>query len=227
MLTFTTTGDWETQAQGRMRKFWDDVRHTWVGTRYFCWAELTLKGQLHYHALWLNPPHQTRVHLTSWVRKHWGDDRAHVSFPHNNHVMTGALEYVKKYVHKMGRKRYQQRYEEMPREFRTFMTQRLEIPPGELLQHLERDIWEYVGESWYANEWIPAHLTCTGRWHHIITKPSGESCRVRSDQDLTSCSARLHRRRLRRPLWWHHPERAPGRRARANHPGRSRMYSNL
>lgn len=195
LLTFTITGDWEQEAQGRMRRFWQDVRNTWLGSRYFCWAELTKKGQIHYQAWWVNPPHQKRVEIIAWVKKHWGDDRSNVSFPHHSQPDRAISEYVKKYVYKMGKKSYQQRYETMPRSFRTFMTQRLDIPPTELKQHLDRDIWEWVPANVYLGELREGHLVCTGRLEHQVERAG-------------QCSALQYRRPRRRPRW-HLP---PGRR---------------
>lgn len=206
LLTFTITGDWQAEAQNRMRRFWNDVRNTWYGARYFCWAELTAAGQLHYQAWWVNPPHEKRVNLIAWVKKHWGDDRTNVRFPRKRLTDTSMLEYVRKYVYKMGKKSYQQRYSTMPSDFRTFMTQRTDVPPAILKDHVDRDDWEFIGqhleldrEKRGASVLVPARLVCRGRLQHVV--PYG-----------ASCSAILHRRPRARPrrAWHRPPPGAPG-----------------
>lgn len=145
-------------AYGRVRDFWRRARQTFIGMRYFCWLELQARGQVHYHAVWLNPPHQKRGNLLAWVDRWWGLGRTRVRFNGDRRAIQDQVDYALGYAKKMGRKAYQQRYEAVPRQLRTFMNQRLEIPPAELARHLDRDVWEYVPEGVVAGELREEHL---------------------------------------------------------------------
>lgn len=149
-----------TRAQGCARDFWGAVRHKWLGTRYFCWLELNRDGQVHYHAIWVNPPNRQKVNLLSWVDAHWGQGRTQVRFKQPSRGDDGLVDYVLKYAKKMGNKSWQQDYQGAPRTLRTFMSQRLEVPPAELLEHLEHDLWRYdAATEGLISEW---------RWIHVL-----------------------------------------------------------
>src|SRR5262245_9807262 len=143
VLTLTIAGSDLELAAGAARRFWADVRRTWVGTRYFCWLELQQRGQVHYHAVWLNPPSRRRVDLLQWVSSSWGMGRTQVRFSDGRQGIEKELAYAQNYAKKMGKKSYQQNYEKVPSTLRTFMCQRLEIKPAEAKNHIPRDIWVY------------------------------------------------------------------------------------
>jgi hypothetical protein len=132
---------------GKVREFWRRVRQTWLGTRYFCWMELQRSGRVHYHCIWLNPPHQKRVNLLAWIDKAWGAGRTQVRFSDRRSDISQDIDYALGYAKKMGKKSYQQLYDDAPRELRTFMSQRLDIPPTRVDEHLELDVWQYHPEQ--------------------------------------------------------------------------------
>lgn len=180
-------------AIGRVYAFWARVRRQWLGARYFCWLELQARGAVHYHCVWLNPPHLKRNQLKAWVAKAWGAGRTQVRFAPGRDGLRRELDYALNYTKKMGRKSYQQRYDEVPRELRTFMSQRLEIPPKEVDKHLDQDVWAYRGENVVPiadhpgfTRLLPEHLEYIGHLEHVVP-PGGR------------CSALEHRRAKRGP----------------------------
>lgn len=146
-LTLTLRDREPLAAQHLAREFWHKVRQRWLGTQYFCWLELQRDGAVHYHALWLDPPHRRKVDLLRWVDRAWGAGRTQVRFDGQLQNLAGALDYALGYAKKMGRKRYQQLYDQVPPQLRTFMTNRLEIPPSELKKHLDRSEYVYIGRA--------------------------------------------------------------------------------
>jgi len=168
-------------AYGRVREFWAKVRHKWVGTRYFCWLELTAKGRVHYHCVWLNPPHVKRVNLLAWVHHAWGGARTRTRFSEGRRGIQREVEYAIGYAKKMGKKSYQQRYDEVPRELRTFMSQRLEIPPHVLDEHRDTELWQYQAEMQLQDaenrgvtRLIEATIRHIGQRLHVV--PPGGRC---------------------------------------------------
>jgi hypothetical protein len=143
VLTLTVKEADPAAAIGRVYKFWAKVRQRWLGTRYFCWLELQRRGAVHYHCVWLNPPPVWRANLVAWVDHAWGGGRTQVRFPQAREGLRHELDYALKYADKMKHKAYQQRYDEVPRELRTFMSQRLEIPGKKLDEHRDTDLWDY------------------------------------------------------------------------------------
>jgi len=139
-VTLTYPAGDQAVAQGQAIDFWRRVRQRFPGTRYFCWLELTKRGQVHYHALWLNPPPYWRIDLQRWIKAHHPAGRTRVTFPDKRWDSSSALEYVLDYSKKMGRKAYQQAYENLEVPLRTYMTQRNGWPPAVLGAHLDR--WE-------------------------------------------------------------------------------------
>jgi hypothetical protein len=163
-------GDFEA-AYGQVRDFWAKVRRTWLGTRYFCWLELTRKGNVHYHAVWLNPPHFKRVNLLAWVDKAWGQGRTQVRFAAAEDGLRNEIDYALGYAKKLGRKSYQQRYEAVPRELRTFMSQRLEIPPDVLDEHTDRDFYRYCKPEVVDGVLVAEHLHYLATLEHAVPRP--------------------------------------------------------
>jgi len=161
-------------AIGRVYRFWAKVRRQWLGTRYFCWLELQARGAVHYHCVWLNPPRVKRVNLLAWVDRAWGEGRTRVRFSDGRQGLEREIAYAEKYAHKMGRKAYQQRYDEVPRELRTFMSQRLEIPGPVLDQHRDRDVWAYHEAKVYRGELVDERLELVGQLEHVV--PSWGRC---------------------------------------------------
>ena len=196
-ITLTLRDPDPEQAIGRVYDFWRRVRQQWLGTRYFCWLELHKRGQVHYHCIWLNPPHMKKVNLLAWVDRAWGQGRTQVRFSDGRVGIERALNYVTNHTKKMGKKAYQQRYDDVPPQLRTFMNQRLEIPPEEVDKHLDRDVWAYhpteirlVSGRPGFNELVEGYLELIGRLVHVVP-PAGR------------CSALDHRRTGRAPPFTH------------------------
>jgi hypothetical protein len=161
-------------AIGRVYDFWARVRRRWLGTRYFCWLELQARGAVHYHCVWLNPPHVKKVNLLAWVERAWGGGRTQVRFADGRGGLERELKYALEYAKKMGRKRYQQKYDGVPRQLRTFMSQRLEIPPPRLDHAIEGDVYQYHPESVYRGQRTEPFLELVGRRAHHV--PPGGRC---------------------------------------------------
>lgn len=218
VITLTVKDADPLAARYRVRDFWAKVRRRWLGTLYFCWLELQARGAVHYHAVWLNPPHRRRVDLVDWVQRAWGSDRTQVRFRPASTGVEDEVAYALSYSKKMGRKRYQQLYDNVPRELRTFMCNRLEIPPDEVKQHLEKDVWEFIPKHSYRGEFVEERLELRAHLEHVIP-PGGY------------CSALDHRRAWasRAPPRLHAPPLTPVQRARLElqHISRSREATRL
>jgi len=209
-VTLTLASGADDAGYGRVREFWRRVRQRWLGTRYFCWLELQRSGRVHYTCIWLNPPNVRRVNLLAWVDHAWGAGRTQVRFSDGRRGLEYQLRYAEKYAEKMKAKAYQQRYDLVSPKLRTFMSQRLEIPPKVLAQHRERDLYEFRGAAYGVQELgggyderAEAYLEKVGHETHDL--PWG-----------ARCSAADHRRPKRGPprARWDLPPaaRRPGRR---------------
>ena len=167
LVTLTTRARDPLVAQGQMRSFWAAVRHRWPGSQYFCWAELQERGAVHYHALWLNAPRLRRGVLPAWVDRTWALGRTQVRWRDRAWVERASMEYVLGYAKKMGQKRYQQEYDAMPRELRTFSSERLQFEPTELDAHRDRPMTIYVaaGDSSLKN--VEAVVQVVGQVTHV------------------------------------------------------------
>lgn len=174
IVTLTTRSRDPEAALGRARDFWHAVRRMQPGARYFCWLELQADGTPHYHAIWLNPPNQKRRNLLAWVTRTWQLGRTQVRFRDARGGMDWAVNYALKYASKMGKKAYQQRYDNVPRGLRTFMSQRLEIPPDTLREHQDRDVWCYVAETVRYGQLVPAAMRFVEHLEHVV--PAGGKC---------------------------------------------------
>jgi len=209
-LTLTVHDADPMAARARARDFWAKVRKRWLGTRYFCWLELQRRGAVHYHAIWLNPPHVKRVNLIAWVQKAWGSDRTQVRFSDGRRGLEEELEYVQGYTKKMGRKAYQQQYDAVPRELRTFMCQRLDILPAALDEHLDRWQVDYIPEGVVRDErdsrHVREHLVLRARLTHVVDGHISNG----------NCEVIAFRRRPAgdRPPWWLPPPLSPVQKAR-------------
>ena len=170
LITLTTGSDDVLAMQGRAMAFWKHVRQTYIGTRYFCWLELHKRGQVHYHALWLNPPHRRRRDVVHWVDRWWGEGRTQVRFKDAAWVERDGTAYITGYAKKMGNKTYQQNYEDVPSSLRTFMSQRLEIAPKDLAKHLDRDDWRYVPAHTAGGQLLEEYLVLVGRIQHQVER---------------------------------------------------------
>jgi hypothetical protein len=104
-----------------------------------------------------------------------------VRFADGSQGLERQVDYAVGYAKKMGKKTYQQRYDDVPRELRTFMSQRLEIPPAELDNHRDLDVWEYHGpevvhldEPRGGSHQFVEYLEYVGHREHLV--PIGGRC---------------------------------------------------
>lgn len=173
LITLTFANPDYAAAQGAIRDFWNRVRQRHLGAIYFCWLELHRSGALHYHAMWVNPPPVWRRNLIASVDRWWGHGRTQVRFKQANWRDDEMLGYALKYANKMGAKRYQQQYDQLPASLRTFMSSRLEIPATVLKHHINKELFRYVpghfskdahAPNW--STWQPAHLVKIGDLVH-------------------------------------------------------------
>jgi len=170
-------------ARGLIRSFWQAFRKAHGGRPYFSWAELQRRGAVHYHALVVNPPWKTAAHFYRWSNKAWGPGWQQRRYE----VRDGAWfyrragRYVKAYAKESSEKAYQQSYDELPREIRTFENNRLGFLAAQLDAHRDGYVLENLApfNSTFSrrllNWWLMQRL------HHV--------------EGAGGCSLRLEQRR--------------------------------
>lgn len=163
IVTLTIAKPEPLAAQGAIMEFWHSARVAFPGLRYFSWAELQRRGAVHYHAIWLNPVWRTRGQAVRWIRAHWrhAGITPHVEFKERSWFVDRGRKYVTAYAKKSpplrtasrsGSKGYQQDYDQMPREIRTFQHQVLAHYVADLDAHRTRGVVDYLGPlmaRWY------------------------------------------------------------------------------
>jgi hypothetical protein len=102
---------------------------------YFAWFELTEKRFPHYHVMLVDPPFFWGRKTKAWLESIWklgfvGREKKNASW-----FTRKAGAYVGKYADKWTDKRYQQEYDDVPREIRTYMNHRLPHTQEELKAH--------------------------------------------------------------------------------------------
>lgn len=136
---------------------------------YFSWLELTRDGRPHYHAMLIDPPFRDNAETKAWLESIWGIGYVKIRRKPREWFTESAGAYVGKYAKKFGDKAYQQFYENVPREIRTFECNRLEHTQEELKEH--EPVWEahFVPEAWDYDykRFTPAHLELTAKVEHI------------------------------------------------------------
>jgi hypothetical protein len=183
VVTLTVPDGDPAAVVGDVQRFLAAVRRRWLGVRYFCWLELQARGAAHYHMVWVNPPNRREVNLLHWVEHAWGRGRTQVRFSGDPNRIENEVEYAVAHSKKIGRKAYQQRYDDAPRELRTFMNQQLEIPIKEIDGHLGGQIWAYRRPDVTPSRILPgvwravdAYLELIGDREHVV--PVGGVCRA-------------------------------------------------
>jgi len=148
-------------ARGAIREFWEHFRRTFGRTPYFSWAELQMRGAVHYHAMIVNDRWKRERDARRWIQKHWphADIQPSVQLRDGAWWQRSAGGYVKKYAVDPSKreavelgegppinrlrpvdKSYQQQYEQLPREIRTFQHNLLEHYMSAVDQHVDRPI---------------------------------------------------------------------------------------
>lgn len=59
------------RARGSIQQFWKHYRRLNPNGRYFSWAELQLRGALHYHFMMIDPPWKLERQARAWIQAHW------------------------------------------------------------------------------------------------------------------------------------------------------------
>lgn len=163
-----------------IRQWWWEFREAYGTRPYFSWAELTARGRVHYHFIVINPPWKNHAHYVRYRRRHWlhgpwiPDDK----FRTADWVFRSGGKYVRKYARAPNKfrpagappvirgdehqvdKSYQQDYNHMPREIRTYQHSLLPWPVDVVRQHMDRAecisteepwaSWELRSRSWYV-----------------------------------------------------------------------------
>ena len=185
LVTLTCRDPEPIAARGAILRFWKAYRSMCPGGRYFSWAELQVRGALHYHAMIVNPPWRLERQARKWIQSHWphADIQPKVEWKDAAWFTKRGGVYVKAYAKKwavaqptatvagefetinkegggftrpggptnssvsdrrhqvaaqLRSKAYQQDYDNMPREIRTFECNQLEMLVKDLDAHLDR-----------------------------------------------------------------------------------------
>jgi len=148
LILLTAQPDMQT-AYGAARRFWQELRERYGELTYFCWLELTADGKPHYHAMLVNPPpgffgRENRPFL----EQAWGNRYVKLQWRDASWFRDQGGRYVGGYAKKFGQKSYQQSYEDVPRELRTFMSNRLAHPAALRAEYRDKGVVEPVIPNW-------------------------------------------------------------------------------
>lgn len=198
-IALTFSADDPMAARGAIRTFWQHYRAI-SDQPYFSWAELQRRGALHYHALIVNPPWKLQRQARRWLTDHWPHSaiQPHLEYGTAQWFRAAGGNYVKAYAKKeqgaraiAHSKAYQQDYDELPTEIRTYENSRTTWSINELDKHISRVVAEYVPESANHLTVQPAFLILWGIAEH--TPPPG-GCTLRQKKRTP------HRSKYRSPL---------------------------
>ena len=180
-------------ARGAIRDLWHDYRAEFGRRPYFSWIELQRRGAVHYHVLLVNPPWALERDARRWLQQHWrlASIQPSVQARSPRWFRREAGAYARAYAKKIGHKAYQQAYDSLPRELRTFESNRLAHTAAELDKHIDK--YEVVctappGAPWWQqleSLWIVAHWThvTERRWCTLRAAPGG-ACYIARDEAL-------------------------------------------
>lgn len=154
-VALTFVSDEPLAARGAMRDFWHAYRD-FSPSPYFSWLEIQRRGAPHYHALIVNATWRTEGEARRWLTDHWPHSRIQPSVQKRtvHWFKSAGGNYVKKYAkkvqHQVDRspmhqaqrsKAYQQEYDGVPRELRTFQCSRLVWRTDVIDEHLDRPVY--------------------------------------------------------------------------------------
>ena len=198
LVALTFADDDPMAARGAIHGFWRHYRARAPRGRYFSWAELQVRGAVHYHALIVDPPWKLERQARRWIGDHWPHARIQpsVQFRPASWFRAAGGNYVKAYAKKPYRsptpvngvvksaglsidKSYQAAYELLPREIRTFECSLLEHLVAEIDAHLPRpDVVNLapLGAPWPVRM---LHFWVVGTFDHM---PARTGCRMRLRQ---------------------------------------------
>lgn len=224
LMTLTFRAAEPDAARGAIRTFWHHYRDTFGRRPYFSWAELQFRGAVHYHAILVNPPWNHRGKAVRWIRAHWphADITPRLDWREKRWFVERGGSYVKKYAadpaksrrpsggpvlggdDRRGHKAYQQDYEDLPREIRTFEHSALEWYVKDVDNHIDRAICVNTapdGADWTTRKrawWLMHYL------HH---DPEPGACTLRKTKRRGLLRKRP--RRFERTERGSHPRRRP------------------
>ena len=189
LLALTFSDDDPLAARGKIRDFWAAFRDIAPGLRYFSWLELQRRGAPHYHAIVMGAPFKLQREIRHWIQGHWpwASIQPSVQTRSWQWFRQAGGNYVKAYAKKrrpadpsphrfaqpiyvaaaagaLRSKAYQQDYDQVPRELRTFQSNRTTFALTEIDQHLlQFDIaWTYDPDpvtGRIATGWVLARLS--------------------------------------------------------------------
>ena len=173
MLVALTVADEDPiAARGAIRDLWHDYRAEFGRRPYFSWIELQRRGAAHYHALLVNPPWPFVRDARHWLQQHWrlAQIQPDVKQQTPAWFRKEAGAYARAYAKKIGHKAYQQAYDSLPRELRTFESNRLRHTAAELDKHRERFVARYLREKADRFHYQPEELELVARLHHVTER---------------------------------------------------------
>jgi len=150
-LTLTARGT-PLEARDKVRQFFMALRDKFGELTYCWWIELTLQGDIHVHAMLVNPPRRLWRHsVQRWLRAQWGDRFVYLRGATAAWFRDKGADYALGYAKKVGDKAYQQEYDLLPREVRTFGTSLKEHTAEELAAHENGGVYRYVPQTYDAS----------------------------------------------------------------------------
>lgn len=131
-------------CRGAIRDCMQRLRVPHPGLRYLWWAEFQKRGALHYHGMLVDPPFDFERDARHWFDRQWphATIQTWVEWRSANWFRSSAGAYALKDVRKVSGKRYEQDYEHMPANWKTYSCHRLTFTADEHRQHENR---VYVG----------------------------------------------------------------------------------
>ena len=162
------------EAYGKVRQFWMQLRDRWGTLTYAWWLELTKEGEVHVHAMLVNPPRAFWKHSThDWLEKQWGGRYVKLRGMSGSWFRRDGAAYALAYAKKMGAKAYQQDYEQVPSFVRTVGTSLREHTVSELHAHEDQ-----VDAGWRASAYdIGSRKVCASQLEIVTTyRHEGDVC---------------------------------------------------
>jgi hypothetical protein len=196
LIALTVAADDPMVARGAIRDFWHAFRDKYGRSPYFSWAELQHRGAIHYHAIIADSPWKRRRDAVRWIQAHWKLATIQPSYETRDRAwfIARAGDYVKAYAKEKWRpylnqgtpgrvdKSYQQDYDQLPREIRTWECARLSHRVREVMQHTDRvetvctalssAPWHVRARSYWIYERV-RHAAKRPEWCTLSTNKSG------------------------------------------------------
>lgn len=191
LVALTFAADEPAAARGKIRDFWHAYRELAPKSRYFSWLELQHRGAVHYHALVVGSPWRLQRDARRWIQGHWpwASIQPSVQSKPWQWFRQAGGRYVKAYAKKstpkaatlsVRSKAYQQEYEEVPRELRTFQASRTRWKMAQLDEHRDQlDVGWYYAPDPATGRIAVGYVVATVR--HTAARGG---CTLRTRRDL-------------------------------------------